>query len=141
MRINMRKIMIVVLLSTLMVLVSLEPEAQPTKISFSSSGISNTWTCSSGLTCDYQCNGNPYQKMWEGSAATKEYSYSFSAPQAGKYTCTVTVRTCCFGGKETDEVSDVQINGDPVGTTSDQCCPQNCGTESLQNPIEFTLEQ
>ena len=137
----MRKIMIVVLLSTLMVLVSLEPEAQPTKISFSPSGISKTWTCSSGLTCDYQCNGNPYQKMWEGSAATKEYSYSFSAPQTGKYTCTVTVKTCCFGGKETNEVSDVQINGDTTGTTSDQCCPQNCGSESLPNPIEFTLEQ
>ena len=129
---NKTGILTIVLISVLFIPFFHDFQARSASVSFSPSGISKTWTCSSGLTCDYQCNGNPYQKMWEGSAATKEYSYSFSASLGSGYTCTVKVKTCCFDDGETNEVSDVYINDNKIGTTQDECCPENCGLGGLQ---------
>jgi len=106
----------------------------------SSLAFTNTWTCSYGLTCGRECNQNPYQPMWEGSASTSGYSYSFATTQAGRYTCTLTIRTSSFSDSETNEVTDLYLNNKLIGSTSDECCPQGCGTETLPNPIEFEVD-
>ncbi|NIO20208.1 MAG: hypothetical protein GTN76_05545 [Candidatus Aenigmarchaeota archaeon] len=89
--------------------------------------LSNEWTCASGLTCEGTCEDTQYQRMWEGSPSTKEYSYSFSASPSSGYTCTVKVKTCCFDDDETNEISDIYINDVGVGSTQDECCPEKCG--------------
>jgi hypothetical protein len=68
---------------------------------------SEEWDCSSGLTCTNNCEGMTYQRMWGELPATKEYEYTFSLPDSNRYTCTVTLKTCCYNNDETDETTDV----------------------------------
>ncbi len=90
-------------------------------------GISKEWTCFNGLTCQSKCEDTKYQRLWEGSSETKEYEYMFNAPQADRYACTFRIRTCCYNRGETNEVTDIYINGKKVGSTPDECCPEVCG--------------
>jgi|GEM_PF-2719918 len=91
---------------------------------------SSEWECASGLECEGTCNSRPFQIMSDEEASTQSYEYTFTAPQADRYTCTVTLRTSYFSDGESSEVTDVYINDELIGNTQDECCPEVCGLPS-----------
>ncbi len=78
------------------------------------------WSCANGglSGCAENCGGTKYEK---------NIDLSFSAPEAGYYTCTITATANLFnyanGVEEVAEYSDVYLNGAKVGTTEDAWCP------------------
>ena len=88
------------------------------------------WKCSDHLSCGLDDCGYRTQLMadgcWDGKCYG-EYQYEFKVPKPGNYTCTVTVTTSQFdhkiGSPQYNEKTDVYLNGEKVGTTSDPWCP------------------
>ena len=96
------------------------------------------WTCAnSGFQNCYQegCMAEQQLRM-----DNNQYSLDFSAPKAGKYTCTVTAvanhfNAACPSGAtalEQNEKTDVYINGVYAGTTTDPYC--NLASECSADP-------
>ncbi len=95
------------------------------------------FTCSDGFPSQYcykeGCMTDYQLFMWsiDSEWGKKEYDLSFSAPQAGKYTCTITATTAHFEHRlespQYNEKTGVYLNGELVGTTEDPWCPAKPG--------------
>jgi len=90
--------------------------------------IQKTWSCSDGLSgCSTAtsgiCTPNPYLLMFNN-----QYTLNFNTPKAGAYKCAITAIENHFdypagGPEETNEVTEVSLNGKAVGKTIDAACP------------------
>jgi hypothetical protein len=85
------------------------------------------WDCTNGFSNCYTpaCGGGAQLRV-----SSNVYEFPFTVPQAGNYHCSISVVANHFdyiSTQETNEVVDVKLNGNAVGTTTDSWCPPGSG--------------
>ncbi|MFH1237734.1 MAG: hypothetical protein V1648_05025 [Candidatus Aenigmatarchaeota archaeon] len=103
--------------------------------------IDKTFTCSDGFSSGCFKTGCMAEKQLKMS--NNQYTLAFAAPKTGDYKCTIKAVANYFnfpeGKAETNEVTDVKLNGVKVGSTKDEWCPPG-GTTKPPTGCDLNLE-